>query len=155
MSLPASSSSSAGPLEPLAQTYYHGVISFLAVERTNLPVPLPPGGECAPTSSSSVAEALAASQLELSRPLPCRNTLPDSARRSRLGGLSRYLDRHAAAAAIDRGCLPDIGGSGYSGSIIFATGGALNTTVNAFYWDPSFASTAIALLHPPFLAVRR
>lgn len=149
----APADSEALPLEPLERTYYHSVISLLANERTNLPVPIS-GGPC--TASAAVRGDGGAAQVEeQEEEAPCSNTLAEPLRSTRLGGLARYLDRFAAAVALDRRCLPDIGGSGLSARLIFTTGGALNTTVGDFYWDPSYSATALALLHPPFFRVRR
>lgn len=126
-----------------------------ANERTNLPVQIS-GGPCTASvraAADSDPSSLSSVRQNATRASKCSNTVPEDVRRVRLGGLARYLDRHAAAHDVPRECLPDIGGSGMSGRIIFTTGGALNTTVGSFYWDPSYSSTALTLLHPPFLRV--
>lgn len=130
-------------MSALERIYYHGVISLLANERTNLPVPL--SGAVCSTSSTLTGTPVSGLDLPVFQSL---ERLQGAVRPSAPGGLLPYLQAHAAKHNLPASSLPAIAGSGYSSQPLFVTGGALNATTNMFYWDNGYGSVAMALLHP-------
>jgi hypothetical protein len=102
-------------LTPMARTYYLGVASLQALERTNLPPPSWPagGGYTNETCSTSVTADLRESPTQM--------------------GWDELLRWRADTF----GAVPGMGPSRAAASPakLFTTGGGLNATTNIFYWD--------------------